>query len=133
MPSWDWTLCVRQGEANLARHGCVADGVRGEARSGDALDWCAQYQLQKSLTNKFSAYPTREWCTVLALAWIHRMEYFYSLNPAGADKHFVYTLVIVAGHREPDLLTVRLRHGDDRVQSRINGIRRMVPRLKAHR
>ena len=86
----DFFFQVRGGLWTMVHKKMAANEVRGAASHDLALRWLLQYGLQTTASFGFKAH-TEEGAATLAGAWVHRMQYFYSIFKAALDLEYEYS------------------------------------------
>ena len=95
----DFKVSVLHGESTRKLTGKYADAFSGSARGELAKDWCLRYGLQRSSRYGFGDFGA-DGSALMALAYCHRMQYFYDLYLERGGTAVVYTDEDIDGYQE---------------------------------
>ena len=126
MPAQEWKIAPQQGESNIARSGVFADSYCAAPRSREAKAWIRRYWPQYSMANDFKKYDRRP-AMILTLAWLHKMERFYSIHPGVGHENYVYSEDDILSYEEPEFVHQELNGISAVVDARLDFIRTLVP------
>ena len=123
-----FVFSVRGGRWTSLHKGVAFDSYRGQARAGDASDFCRLYSLGLSATFSIAAYGD-EVCLALCQYWIHKMTYlFHEWAEAGMDDKYVFSDVLLAACEQPDDIRVLSEGASAKLVQRIGSIASLRPR-----
>ena len=117
----------------LEHVGDVSDVVRGKAVSDEAIAWCGLYSLQKTVSYSIQRYEM-ERCAILALAYCHRLQFFYDIWQSQGENFYAFTESDIASYEEQVELKDLAKevHGKFRdLEERIKQLRGFIPQLSA--
>ena len=83
--------------------GKAYDAFRGQALKGEAEDWCILHSFQKTARFEVATHGETT-AAVLAEAWCHRMQYFFSLHKEAGGAKYVYSANDLANYEEPQAM-----------------------------
>jgi hypothetical protein len=123
----DFRVSLLGGAWQKRVRGKAYDAFRGQALKGEAEDWCTSHGLQK--TARFDVDTHGETtAAILAEAWCHRMQYFFSLHKEARSVQYVYCEADFANYEEPQALQELVPTLSGKSLQRVLQIRALRPR-----
>lgn len=125
----DFEIHVRGGKNTAERKGVATDCVIGRSTHEYAEAWLKQYSFQPSVSFAFHKFTDYKAC-ILAAAWCHRMQYFYTLFQLSLDLRYEYTATDIANYQEQlEFVDLQIEHHglDDHVCERVAQIKSCLP------
>ena len=108
--------------------GKAYDAFRGQALKGEAEDWCILHSFQKTARFEVATHGETA-AAVLAEAWCHRMQYFFSLHKEAGGAKYVYSANDLANYEEPQAMQDLFPTLSGKSLQRASQIRALEPRV----
>ena len=126
----DFLPNIRGGKWLRKHKGKEDDYIRGAAATADARQWCKLYGLQLSMSFAQDKFGIKD-CTTLAVAFCHRMQYFYDLWVHQDEDFYEFTEHDAAQYMEEldfvDLQLEKHEHPDPAMEKRFKEIKALFP------
>jgi len=97
----DFEVIVRGGPWTEKHIGRVTDVIRAQPVSKEAKKWCELYGIVPSASFSIKRY-TEAGASAMALAWVHRMQYFYDVYKDSDQSRYQYTAEDIAQYVEDE-------------------------------
>ena len=90
MATTDFHTQIRGGAWTRANKGVAYDSIRGHAITEVARHWARQYGLGISFSCSYKKFAEGT-ANALALAWCHRMQFFFNISKESSNLSYRYT------------------------------------------
>ena len=113
----------------MQHKGKAWDAAKGYASGKDVCGWCIKYHLVRTARYESSLYG-EEGCKVFAMAWIAKMQYFYTIWKNQDNEDFKFTPADLNDWKEPSDFTALARSWTKKAAvKRVTEFRAIFPRI----